>query len=152
MSHASVRQSGATREESPHQEVAQRVAPLGRVSDITIASAVAQAVHTVPGVVDLSPGRATPAATYGAGRRVTGVVVHHPTPDDVALEVHVVLSEAHCTTPSTNATGDSTASGSQGHGVLADIASRIREVVYGAIQAMASLVLVRIDVFIDDLR
>jgi uncharacterized alkaline shock family protein YloU len=128
------------------------MAHVERVTDITVASAVALAVRTVPGVMDLSPGLSTPVATYGAGRRVTGIVVHHPTPDDIALEVHVVLSEAHCTAAPADATVDSTASDARDRGVLADIASQIRELVFDTVHDVASLVLVRVDVFMDDLR
>lgn len=152
MSHAAVRQPEGAREDPAHQEPAQRMAHVEWVSDITVASAVAQAVRTVPGVMDLSPGLSTPAATYGAGRRVTGIVVHHSTPDDIALEVHVVLSEAHCAAAPADAIVDSPASGAQDRGVLAGIASQIREVVYKAVHETASLALVRVDVFIDDLR
>ena len=67
-----------------------------------------------PGVVDISPGVFALAATYGLGQRVTGIVVHHLTPDhtpdqtpDVALEIRVVLSEAHCKMVAADAATDS---------------------------------------------
>jgi uncharacterized alkaline shock family protein YloU len=54
--------------------------------DIQIARAAAAAALATEGVHALGTGRYAEAATYGAGEKVTGVVVG---PDD--LEIHVVV-------------------------------------------------------------
>jgi len=42
--------------------------------------------------------------------------------------------------------------GTEGKGVLGDIADRLREAVYGGLRGTTSLPLARVDVYIDDLR
>jgi uncharacterized alkaline shock family protein YloU len=58
------------------------------VSEVAIARAAVAAVRTVPGVVDVSPGRYAEAATYGPGERVGGVAVRR---DGGALDIQVHL-------------------------------------------------------------
>jgi hypothetical protein len=53
--------------------------------DLQLARAVSEAVLTISGVHSLGIGRYAEAATYGAGEKVTGVVVN---PDEV--RVHIV--------------------------------------------------------------
>ena len=53
--------------------------------DLQLARAVSEAVLTTKGVYSLGTGRYAEAATYGAGDKVTGVVVR---PDEV--KVHIV--------------------------------------------------------------
>ena len=53
--------------------------------DLQLARAVSEAVLTTSGVYSLGTGRYAEAATYGAGEKVTGVVVN---PNEV--RVHVV--------------------------------------------------------------
>ena len=53
--------------------------------DLRLARAVSEAVLTTEGVYALGTGRYVEAATYGAGEKVTGVVVN---PDEV--RVHIV--------------------------------------------------------------
>ena len=152
MTRATINQQALPPTASAQQDDEQRQLPSEPVSDIAVASAVAQAVRQVPGVADLSAGRLAPAATYGARQRVTGVVVHHLADDEIVLETHVVLSEAYCAmAPSEEAPG-SAGSVSNGPGRLNEIASRIRAVVYEVVKEMPSRILVRADVFIDDLR
>ena len=122
------------------------------VSDLTLASAAAQAVRMVPGVVDLSPGYAAPAATYGPGQRVAGIVVHRPTAERIMLEVHVVLSEAHCELASANSASKLVEHDSEESGPVPEIASRVRSVVCATVQSMAPQAHIGVDVFIDDLR
>ena len=77
-------------------ETAPPEGPANQVSDFTIATAAAEALRAAPGVVDISPGVFALVATYGSGKRVVGIVVHHLTPGQLSLEAHVVLSEAYC--------------------------------------------------------
>lgn len=121
------------------------------VSDVALASAVARAVRTVPGVVDLSPGLVVPRVTYGAGERVPGIVVHHPAPDAVVLEIHVFLSEADCGVAGTATTHSAAAGDSESLNALRGIATHIRETVYAAVRDVPSAPVVRADVLIDDL-
>ncbi|HKT39478.1 MAG TPA: hypothetical protein VJR48_13965 [Ktedonobacterales bacterium] len=135
-------------------ETAPREGPANQVSDFTIATAAAEALRAAPGVVDISPGVFALVATYGSGKRVAGIVVHHLTPDQIALEAHVVLSEAYCHEMLATAATESARSerGTEGKSVLGDIADRLREAVYGGLRGTASLPLARVDVYIDDLR
>jgi hypothetical protein len=121
------------------------------VSDFTIATAAAEAIRAAPGVVDISPGVFALVATYGAGKRLVGIVVRHLSSDQIALEAHVVLSEAYCNEMSAAAT-DSARPRTEGGSVLGDIADRIREAARGGLRDMISPPFARVDVYIDDLR
>ena len=55
------------------------------IDDLQLARAVREAALTITGVHSMGTGRYVEAATYGAGEKVTGVVVE---PDEV--EVHIV--------------------------------------------------------------
>lgn len=132
----------------------QRTFALEQTSDITIARAIARAVRTVAGVVDLSPGRAALAATYGSGQRVIGIAVHHPTLDQVVFEIHVVLSEDQGREALSDTTQRTVKRDVEGPGLLVEIASRIREMVYQTLQDVdvVSRDHMSVDVLIDDLR
>jgi hypothetical protein len=123
-----------------------------QISDIAIASAVAHAVRAAPGVIDLSPGTTALAATYGSGKRVDGVVVHHLAPDKVALEIHVTLSETACKQADADAALETSGRVQEEQGLLTRVASRIRSAVYDIAPGMAPQALMRVDVYIDDLR
>src|SRR6185437_11356 len=90
------RSAAATPGETAPGETAPREGPTDQVSDFIIATAAAQALRAAPGVVDISPGVFALVATYGSGKRIAGIVVHHLTPDQNALEAPVALSEAYC--------------------------------------------------------
>jgi hypothetical protein len=108
--------------------------------------------------VDLSAGLTTPVATYGAGQRVTGVIIRHPdlSPDTYAIEVHVILSE----TPYLSAAPQSAARAPQESAAetsaqprpFTEIADRIRMEARRAAQTRVTLSTSAIDVYIDDLR
>lgn len=126
-----------------------------RISDIALATAVAGATRDVPGVAELSAGRFALAATYGgSGQRVTGVVVRHPTPSTVALEIHVILSQA----PRERSPGAGEAERAHArqdadeHGSLTSIADQIRAVAFRTVEPMSASHLMAVDVLIDDLR
>lgn len=155
-SHPAVRRSKA----SPHTPVQQggakrrRPSAPERVSDIALAGAIAQAVRAVRGVADLSPGLGAPAATYGPGQRVSGIVVRHlaPAPDRLALGVHVVLSESSCEPAAADSGGSPAPYRPEGPGAMTTIADRIREAVRATVRSMALPAPVAVDVFVDDLR
>lgn len=123
-----------------------------QVSDIAFASAVAHAVRDVPGVVDLTPGIVAKVATYGSGQRVDGILVHHLSPDEIALEIHVALSESESKRAVADSAQETSDRATEATGLLPIIASRIRRAVYDIAQGMAPPVLTQVDVFIDDLR
>lgn len=144
---------------SPPRDPSRQAGAPERMSDITLARAIARAVRDVPGVVDLSPGYFALAATYGgAGQRVTGVVVRHLARDAVALEIHVVLSSA----PREVSHGSSTSDVESGRAPsgkraatpasLMSIAGEIRSVVFRTAHDMGTPFLTKVDVLIDDLR
>lgn len=172
MSHAAVgqsrqsqsRQSTASPETpgSPTQRDSERSqrAP-ARSSDLALASAAAQAVRMTPGVVDLSPGLSAPVATYGPGQRVVGIIIHHPAPEQVVVEVHVALSASECETAAGDARDVADAKGatqetaideSERRGPIGEIASHVRVAAREAVQRVAPQVSAQVDVFIDDLR
>src|SRR6185437_5959584 len=129
MPHATVPRPAAhsTVSASAPRETAPQESPADQVSDFTIASAAAEAIRAAPGVVDISPGVFALVATYGSGKRLAGIVVRHLAPDQLALEAHVVLSEAYCNEMSAAAVTDSAKLGTKGKSVLGEIADRIRE-------------------------
>ncbi len=102
------------------------------VSDIVVARAAAEAVTSLPGVADLSPGQVAEVATYGPGETVRGVAVHR-VDDAFAVDVHVIARY----TPATN---------------LQALANRVRWAVTGAVESLGAGRIQRIDVTIDDLR
>lgn len=121
------------------------------MSDVALAEAVAEAVRGTPEVVDLSPGLSMLAATYGPGRSVAGIVVRHPTLDTLALEIHVILSEASCMQASTGIATESEEQDTPMRGPLAEIANRVRGAAGAAARETTTLAIEQIDVFIDDL-
>lgn len=138
---------------APHETATTpREGPANQVSDFTIATAAAESIRAAPGVVDISPGVFALVATYGSGKRVVGIVVRHLAPDQLALEAHVVLSEAYCYEMSAATVTDSTRRRTEGGSVLGDIADRIREAAHAGLRDMISPPFAWVDVYIDDLR
>lgn len=122
------------------------------MSDIALAEAVAEAVRGAPEVVDLSQGLSMLAATYGPGRSVAGIVVRHPTPDTLALEIHVILSEARCTQTSAEIAMESGEQDAQMRDPVNEFANRVRSAARVAARQTTTLAIEQVDVFIDDLR
>ena len=121
------------------------------VSDFALAQAVAQAVRETPDVIDLSPGRFVLAATYSKGQHVTGVVVHHPRPGAIRLEVHAVLSGSCSSATAVGAGEDAAGHGAKRQAVLTEIGEQIRRSVYRVANTMSLPALAGVDVYIDDL-
>ena len=127
-----------------------------RITDVIIARTVADRVRAVSGVADLSHGYAALVATYGAMQRVTGVMVRRPAPEEIRLEVHVVL-RADTTRPDI-AERESVARDEAGTrdgdfvvGIFAAVAAEIREVVRSTLEEMSLPSPSEVDVFIDDI-
>jgi hypothetical protein len=83
---------------------------------------------------------------------VSGVAVYHPALESVAVEVHVALSESHCKLASDGGAAEAGANDPQGPGPVTEIAGRIRGAVDDTLRDMTPRALVRVDVYIDDLR
>jgi uncharacterized alkaline shock family protein YloU len=115
-----------------------------RITDVTIATIVAERVRALPGVADLSCGHAALIATYSAMQRVTGVAVRRPTPDEMSLEVHVIM-RADARRPEAARDRDAHSA------IIPAVAARIREVIRAALQDMSLPQPSEIDVFIDDI-
>lgn len=164
MSHAAVRQSRQstaapeTTESSTRRDSERSQRAPERSSDLALASAAAQAARMAPGVVDLSPGLRAPAATYGPGERVVGIIIHHSAPEQVVVEVHVTLSASACEAAAKDAIVGKDAAlematdDAELRGPIREIASHIRVAVREAVRSVAPQVVAQIDVFIDDLR
>jgi hypothetical protein len=128
-----------------------------RASDIMIARAVAEAVRTAPMVYALSPGIVELAVTYGPRERVTGVVVRHPNPRDISIEVHVVLHAALQTGSQQSEAARSrlhrrASAGAVGGAVLTRSANQIRRAVYRAVDRLGVEQPTGVDVLIEDIQ
>ncbi|WP_052888050.1 hypothetical protein [Thermogemmatispora carboxidivorans] len=89
----------------------QQAAPKS-LDDLSLARAVAEAVCRVPAVLELSAGRFAREGTYGPGEFVRGVVIKHPTPDSLEVDVRVVLAEQALRSSPVQRDGHSIQSGS----------------------------------------
>src|SRR6266566_856213 len=83
-----------------------------QMNDMVIANAIAHAIRGMPGVLDMGQGLFAKAATYGPGRHVSGIVLQHPTPESLSVEVHVVLEEASFIKAYSEISGSDTSSSS----------------------------------------
>jgi hypothetical protein len=119
-----------------------------RLSDLHLAQAIARAVCRIPGVLEMSPGRFALEATYGPGMHVSGVVLRHPTPDALIVEVRVILMESAlaASSPFVSVTGTGEKV------VLLQMASRIRTAIARTLHRLGVDILTRIDVAFDDVR
>lgn len=124
------------------------------MSDVALAQAAARAVREVPGVVELTRGRSSFAATYGPGQSVTGIVVQHLRPGAIKFDVHAIVSLPSVTrTAPIGGAGVATAArGSESPPLLIDLAEQIRGAVYRMAESLGQPALTGVDVFIDDLK
>ena len=129
-------------------------APLvsGRLSDTDIANAIVHAIRDVPGVLDMGQGLFARAATYGPGKHVSGIVMHHPTPDTLSVEAHVVLEEASFIKAYSEISGSDSASSSGTTPMLLRFTDQIRAVVTQTLEHLGLPVSTMVDVTIDDIR
>jgi hypothetical protein len=118
------------------------------VSDIAIAKLLARAICGTPGVVDLSPGLFAIEATYGPGERLPGIVVRHPTPDTLAIEIRVVLAKKLLR----EALSAESCTDADRAPLLLRFADQLRTVVAHTISKPDAPVLTAVDVAIDDIQ
>jgi len=124
-------------------------APLvsGHLSDTDIAHAMVHAIRAVPGVLEMGQGLFARAATYGPGKHIAGIALQHPTPGDLAVEVHVVLDERLLNT----ALSDES-SRSETTPILLRCTDQVRAVVSHTLEQLGLPMPLMIDVTIDDIR
>lgn len=118
-----------------------------RLNDMDIANAIAHAIRDVPGVLDMGQGLFARAATYGRGKHIAGIVLQHPAPGELSVEVHVVLDE----TTFLKALSD-VSSSSDKPPILPRFTDQIRAVVSQTFEHLDLPVPTMVDVTIDDIR
>ena len=123
-----------------------------RLNDMVIANTIAIAVRAVPGVLDMGQGLFAKAATYGPGKNVPGIVLHHPTPDTLSVEAHVVLEEASFIKAYSEISGSDASSTSGATPMLLRFTDQIRAVVTQTLEHLGLPVSTMVDVTIDDIR
>lgn len=133
--------------------------------DLALAKALAQAVCVVPGIVEVATEDASgassglTAATYGPGERVRGVGITHPTPETLAITIHVVIAASllypapavlvsEYAIPSAQTTGQASPNAAP----LRLLADQVRAVLSDIVQRMGLPPPTVIDVVMADLR
>ncbi len=133
------------------QGSSQSMAP-EHLSDTLIAETIVHAVRAVPGVLDMGEGLFAKAFTFGPGKRVSGVVIYHPTVDTFSVEVHVVLDNATFTNAYSELSGSDAQSRSGTTPVLFRFTGQVRTVVIHTLKELGLPESTLIDVTIDDIR
>ena len=133
------------------QEPSTRMAP-EHLNDTAIANTLVHTIRAVPGVLDMGHGLFARAATYGPGKHVLGIVLHHPTSDSLSVEVHVVLEEAAFTKAYSEISNSDASSSSVTTPILLRFTDQIRAVVAQTLEQLGLPESTIIDVTIDDIR
>jgi hypothetical protein len=124
----------------------------GHLSDTLLAETLVRAIRTVPGVLAMGEGLFAKAATFGPGKQVSGIVIHHPTLDALAVEAHVVLDDAVCMKAYAERSASGAPSRSGTTPVLLRCTDQIRTVVVQTLEHLGVPVSTVVDVIIDDIR
>ncbi len=133
------------------QEPSQRTAP-EHLSDTLIAETIVHAVRIVPGVLDMGEGLFAKALTFGPGKSISGVVIHHPTSDSLAVEAHVVLDDATFKKAYAELSASDVQSRSGTTPVLLRFTDQVRSVVIQTLEQLGLPASTLVDVTIDDIR
>lgn len=133
------------------QELSTGIAP-EHLNDTVIANTLVHAIRAVPGVLDMGHGLFARAATYGPGKHVLGIVLHHPTPDSFSVEVHVVLEEAAFIKAYSEISGSDASSISGTRPMLLRFTDQIRAVVTQTLEELGLPASTLVNVTIDDIR
>lgn len=133
------------------QESSKRMAP-EHLSDTSIAESIVQSIRLVPGVLEMGEGLFVKAATFGPGKHVSGVVIHHPTTDTLSVEAHVVLEDAAFTKAYAEISSSDVPSKEGTTPILLGITDQIRTVVVQTLEQLGLPVSTLVDVTIDDIR
>jgi hypothetical protein len=121
-------------------------------SDTVIADAMVHAIRAVPGVLDMGQGLFAKAATFGPGKRVSGIVIQHPASDTLTVEVHVILEEAAITKAYSEISGPDASSRTGKTPILLRFTDQIRGVVKQTLENLGLPASTIVDVTIDDIR
>jgi len=119
----------------------------GHLRDTDIATALVHAIRAVPGVLEMGQGVFARVATYGPGTHIAGIVLAHPTPAELAVEVHVILDERVLSTALAEAS-----SSAETPPLLLRWSDQVRAVVSHTLEQLGMPVPTLVDVTIDDLR
>ena len=119
----------------------------GRLSDTDIANALVHAIRAIPGVLEMGQGLFARAATYGPGTHIAGIALAHPSPGELAVEVHVVLDERLLTTALAEVS-----SRSETTPILLRCTDQVRAVVSHTLEQLGVPAPTMVDVTIDDIR
>lgn len=122
------------------------------LSDTLIAETMVHAIRLVPSVLEMGEGLFAKVATYGPGKRVPGVVIHHPTVDSLSIEVHVVLDDAAFKKAYSEISTSETPSMADSTPVLLRFTDQIRTVVVQTLEQLGLPVSTLVDVTIEDIR
>ena len=133
------------------QESSKQMAP-EHLSDTLIAETIVHAIRTVPGVSDMGEGLFAKAATFGPGKRVPGVVIHHPTMNSLSVEAHVVLDDAAFTKAYAETSASDAPSMTGTTPVLLRFTDQIRTVVVQTLEHLGLPASTIVDVTIDDIQ
>ena len=133
------------------QEPSDWMAP-GHLSDTLLAESIVRAIRTVPGVSAMGEGLFVKAATFGPGKQVSGIVIHHPTLDALAVEAHVVLDNAVFMKAYAERSAPDAPSRSGTTPFLLGFTDQIRTVVVQTLEHLGVPVSTVVDVIIDDIR
>ena len=133
------------------EESSARMAPQ-HLSDTLIAETIVRAIRSVPGVLEMGEGLFVKAATYGPGKHVSGIVIHHPTMDSLSVEAHVVLEYAFFIKAYSEISALEASSKPDTMPVLLRFTDQIRTVVTQTLANLSLPVSTLVDVTIDDIR
>jgi hypothetical protein len=133
------------------QESSKQMAP-EHPSDTLVAETIVHAIRAVPGVLDMGEGLFAKAVTFGPGKRVQGVVIHHPTMNSLSVEAHVVLDDAAFTKAYSEISASDAPSRSSTTPVLLRFTDQIRTVVAQTLEHLGLPSSTIVDVTIDDIR
>ena len=122
------------------------------LSDMAIANAIVHDIRAISGVLDMGQGLFVKAATYGPGKHVAGIVFHHPTPDALSVEVHVVLADAWFIKALSDVSRSDVSSSSDTPPMILRMTDHIRAVVSQTFVHLGLPAPTLVDVTIDDIR
>src|SRR5262249_26460704 len=109
------------------------------------------AASAVPGVADVRSGRTVFAATYGPHTCVSGVTIAHPAHGRLAVEVHIVVSQAAISLADADGGRNAASPHAQHIPMLLHLAGQVRGAVYSMLRRYGERPSA-VDISIDDLQ
>lgn len=133
------------------QESSAKVTP-ENLSDTAIAEAIVHTIQAVPGVSGMGQGLFAKVATFGPGKRVSGIAMKHPTLDSLSIEVHVILEEASVAKAYSETSHVDASSELDTTPILLRFTDRIRAAVTQTLEQLGLPVSTMVDVIVEDIR